>query len=381
MQDAPLKPFRFSDASARVRAAVPVVLVTIVEVKGSAPREAGVRMLVSSDDLAGTIGGGHLEWRGMDIARAMLGRESAGAIRRIERIPLGPALGQCCGGVVKLAFEVLGEDDLPWLDAVTAKFDAGTPLVRTVPPPDVAAAVCVNEAAETIAIASVTLHPDGGWTDTLVPDEMRIVLFGAGHVGHALVKVLATLPCRVHWVDERDSLFPHGLPDSVLTEATDTAEAVVDAAPAGTCFLVMTHSHALDLALCGRILRRRDFAYFGLIGSKTKRARFEHRMTEQGVDPARFAEMTCPIGIAGIADKAPAMIAVAIAAQLLQIREQARAARLAGAAHAAESAAASDAAPAASLAAELVFGSATGSQPAMAQTRKGATRRHACRTS
>jgi xanthine dehydrogenase accessory factor len=320
MQDAPLKPFRFADATRWVRAGVPVAMVTIVEVKGSAPREPGIRMLVTASDLVGTIGGGHLEWRGMDIAREMIAN---GEQRRIERIPLGPALGQCCGGVVRLAFEVLGQDDLPWLDAVESAFAAGKAITRHV---SVTGKVRVDASRD--LLPSVQLGADDTWIDTLVPDEMHVVLFGAGHVGHALVKVLATLPCRVHWVDERDTLFPAGLPENVEAEATDTAEAVVDQAPAGSYFLVMTHSHALDQTLCERIFRRTDFAYFGLIGSKTKRAKFEHRMVEHGIDPARFPEMTCPMGVSGITDKAPAMIAVAIVAQLLQVRDQ-RAAALA----------------------------------------------------
>lgn len=319
MQDAPLKPFRFADAARWVRAGVPVAMVTIVDVKGSAPREPGIRMLVTATDLVGTIGGGHLEWRGMDIARAMLANRHVrgNPHRRIERIPLGPALGQCCGGVVKLAFEVLGEADLAWLDAVETAFRAGRALQRRVP---LDGAITVE--ASRAMLHTAVLHADGTWTDTLVPHDMHVVLFGAGHVGHALVKVLSTLPCRVHWVDERDTLFPGGLPDSVEAEATDTPESVVDQAPPGAYFIVMTHSHALDQQLCERIFRRTDFAYFGLIGSKTKRARFEHRMVEHGVDPARLPEMTCPMGVAGITDKAPAMIAVAIVAQLLQVREQ-----------------------------------------------------------
>ncbi len=319
MQDAPLKPFRFADATRWVRAGVPVAMVTIVEVKGSAPREPGIRMLVTADDLVGTIGGGHLEWRGMDIARAMLANRhvNGNPRRRIERIALGPTLGQCCGGVVKLAFEVLGVDDLAWLDAVNGAFAAGRSLERTVP-----LSGSIPTMASRALLPSVTLEADETWHDTLVPDEMRVVLFGAGHVGHALVKVLATLPCRVHWVDERDTLFPGGLPDNVEAEATDTPEAVVDQAPPGSYFIVMTHSHALDQQLCERIFRRTDFAYFGLIGSKTKRAKFEHRMVEHGIDPARLPEMTCPMGVAGITDKAPAMIAVAIVAQLLQVRDQ-----------------------------------------------------------
>ncbi|GAA7754904.1 MAG: xanthine dehydrogenase accessory protein XdhC [Burkholderiaceae bacterium] len=323
MQDAPLKPFRFADATRWVRAGVPVAMVTIVEVKGSAPREAGIRMLVTADDLVGTIGGGHLEWRGMDIAREMIAKGENGEQRRIERIALGPALGQCCGGVVRLAFEVLTHDDLAWLDAVESAFAAGKALARHVP-----VTGAVRTEASRDLLPSVQLADDDSWTDTLVPDDMHVVLFGAGHVGHALVKVLATLPCRVHWVDERDTLFPAGLPENVEAEATDTAEAVVDQAPAGSYFLVMTHSHALDQTLCERIFRRTDFAYFGLIGSKTKRAKFEHRMAEHGIDAARFPEMTCPMGVSGITDKAPAMIAVAIVAQLLQVRDQ-RAAALA----------------------------------------------------
>ena len=323
MQDAPIKPFRFADATRWVRAGVPVAMVTIVEVKGSAPREAGIRMLVTADDLVGTIGGGHLEWRGMDIAREMIAKGETGEQRRIERIPLGPALGQCCGGVVRLAFEVLTHDDLAWLDAVESAFAAGKALARHVP-----VTGAVRTEASRDLLPSVQLADDDSWIDTLVPDDMHVVLFGAGHVGHALVKVLATLPCRVHWVDERDTLFPAGLPENVEAEATDTAEAVVDQAPAGSYFLVMTHSHALDQTLCERIFRRTDFAYFGLIGSKTKRAKFEHRMAEHGIDAARFPEMTCPMGVSGITDKAPAMIAVAIVAQLLQVRDQ-RAAALA----------------------------------------------------
>lgn len=327
MQDAPLKPFRFADAARRVRAGVPAVMVTIIDVKGSAPREAGVRMLVTADDLVGTIGGGHLEWRGMAMAREMLESRmharpatDAASSRRIERIPLGPALGQCCGGVVQLAFEALGDADLGWLDAVVSACKAGRAIARTVGAPG--ASTPVRHAVSPATVSGVTLRADGGWIDTIAPDEIHVVLFGAGHVGHALVKVLATLPCTVHWVDERDTLFPAGLPDNVTVEATDTAEAEVADAPPGSYFIVMTHSHALDQALCEQILRRTDFAYFGLIGSRTKRARFEHRMAEHGVDPARFAEMTCPMGVAGITDKAPAMIAVAIVAQLLQIREQ-----------------------------------------------------------
>ena len=149
---------------------------------------------------------------------------------------------------------------------------------------------------------------------------LHVVLFGAGHVGHALVKLLGALPCVVQWVDARDECFPDEVPANVQIEATDTPEAVIDAAPAGSCFLVMTHNHALDLALAAQIMRRRDFAYFGMIGSKTKRVKFERRLLERGVPPERLQEMICPIGVPGIVDKAPASIAVAVCAQLMQVR-------------------------------------------------------------
>ncbi|MCP3707342.1 xanthine dehydrogenase accessory protein XdhC [Paraburkholderia sp. CNPSo 3274] len=161
-----------------------------------------------------------------------------------------------------------------------------------------------------------------GRRSTPVPHygPMHIVLFGAGHVGHALVTLLGMLPCVVQWVDERDELFPDEVPANVQIEATDTPAAIVDEAPAGAYFLVMTHNHALDFELSERIMRRRDFAWFGLIGSKTKRVKFERRLMERGVEAQRMDEMTCPIGVTGIVDKAPSSIAVAVTAQLMQMR-------------------------------------------------------------
>ena len=166
---------------------------------------------------------------------------------------------------------------------------------------------------------------------TQLPPPMHIVLFGAGHVGHALVALLGRLPCVVQWVDERDELFPDEVPANVQIEATDTPDALVDQAPAGAFFLVMTHNHALDLELAERILRRGDFAFFGMIGSHTKRKQFEHRLAARGFDPAAIARMKCPLGVDGIVDKSPEIIAISAAAQLLQAVE-------ANAAHAAQTA-------------------------------------------
>ncbi len=161
-----------------------------------------------------------------------------------------------------------------------------------------------------------------GRRSTGVPryQPMHVVLFGAGHVGHALITLLGALPCVVQWVDERDELFPDEVPANVQVEATDTPAAIVDHAPPGSFFLVMTHNHALDFELTERIMKRRDFAWFGLIGSKTKRVKFERRLLDRGVAPERLDEMVCPIGVPGIVDKAPPSIAVAVAAQLMQLR-------------------------------------------------------------
>jgi xanthine dehydrogenase accessory factor len=158
-----------------------------------------------------------------------------------------------------------------------------------------------------------------------VPD-FSIVLFGAGHVGRAVVRTLAHIDCRIQWIDTRDEAFPAAIPENVVCVTTDTPEAEVALAPAGAYFLVMTHSHPQDEALAERILARDDFAYFGLIGSVSKRRQFERRLEARGVPPARLAAMTCPIGIDGIAGKEPEVIAIAVAAELLQVRSGAMAA-------------------------------------------------------
>jgi xanthine dehydrogenase accessory factor len=158
---------------------------------------------------------------------------------------------------------------------------------------------------------------DGWLVDPVIAPRAHLMLFGAGHVGAALVRALAGLPCRVTWVDERDDMFPATVPANVTVEITDTPEAVVAAASAGTSYLVMTHSHALDERLCAAILARADVAWFGLIGSTTKRVLFERRLGARGCAADRIAQMVCPVGLPGITDKAPAVIAASVAAQLL----------------------------------------------------------------
>jgi len=311
---------------------VPSVLVTVAAVKGSAPREPGAKMLVRAHDFDDTIGGGHLEHRALEIARTMLG---LGEARRFERFALGPSLGQCCGGVAWLAFERVDAAQVDLLRARRnadtwrlvaldgacewALFDDAAPLAGT---PDAPAFERVPEAR--------VLEGEGGrrWLlDPVLAPRAHLMLFGAGHVGAAIVRALAELPCRVTWVDERDAMFPASIPPNVTIEATDTPEALVEHAAPGTSFLVMTHSHALDLRLCHAILARPAHLatsdWFGLIGSSTKRSQFEARLRERGIDDARLANMVCPIGLPGIAGKAPAVIAASSVAQLLAVWEAA----------------------------------------------------------
>jgi len=345
------------------------VLVTVARVEGSVPREPGARMLVDAAGFRGTIGGGHLEHRALEIARAML---AEGGQARLERFPLGPKLGQCCGGIAWLAFEIADAEQLALLDKrrnedtwrmvfvevirssgpdhaspstrSTNGSAAATPSSvervggRPAPPTSL-----IDGSGRLLAGAAVPafdrsagthVFPDEAgrlWlVDAVLAPRAHLMLFGAGHVGAAIVRALAGLPCRVTWVDEREDLFPAGLPSNVTVEATDTPQALVEKAPQGTTFLVMTHSHALDLDLSHAILSRpgapeRDAStdWFGLIGSCTKRRQFEHRLRERGIAPARIGTMVCPVGIPGIEGKAPAVIAASVAAQLLTVWEAA----------------------------------------------------------
>ena len=320
------------------------MLVTVARVEGSAPREAGTKMIVTREHARHTIGGGHLEWKAIEIARQVLrdGMRMPHA-RRLERLALGPSLGQCCGGAVVLAFERLDVGDLGWLASLGKRLAAGLSTVRTVsfgashdsatvdpvmlsePEPGVDAPDCLLwNAPGDMPPAHAGAGARALLTETISPNEFPVVVFGAGHVGAALVRVLGTLPCRVRWVDERDATFPspqilaaHGA-SNVQIDANDAPDEAVDSALAGTSFIVMTHDHTRDLALAERILRRGDYLFFGMIGSHTKRKQFEHRLAARGIDPLQIARMKCPLGIDGIDDKTPEAIAISAAAQLLQ---------------------------------------------------------------
>ncbi|RXZ38603.1 xanthine dehydrogenase accessory protein XdhC [Oxalobacteraceae bacterium CAVE-383] len=270
---------------------LPSILVTVADAQGSTPRAAGARMAVGADSQYDTIGGGHLEWRAIEIAQEMLSAaagECAPVLQPhlqpvLQRFPLGPSLGQCCGGAVQLRFERIAAD-----------------------------------AAGAAAIAELTL----AWEQERATHP-QVILFGAGHVGRALAALLGGLPCRLLWVDQREDFFPAALPPNAAIEVTEHPEDIVGDAAPGSYYLVMTHSHAVDQLLSERILQRGDAAWFGLIGSETKRRLFQKRLALRGLSERQLAGMTCPIGVEGITGKEPASIAIAVAAQLLLLWEQA----------------------------------------------------------
>ena len=327
----------------------PAVLVTVAIVEGSGPREPGAKMLVTARGQHDTIGGGHLEMCAIELAREMLAaseRVAAGdaamvgaAGVRLERYALGPTLGQCCGGVVHLGFELMDASLAEVLAGLRTRRREDSWRLSAIDGPPAArlldadgATVAGAAVGEGIAGAPVieltrgthVLRDPSGrrWlADPCLAPRAHLVLFGAGHVGAAIVRMLGELPCTVTWVDEREDMFPAGLPANVTIEATDTPEAAVAEAPPGASYLVMTHSHALDQRLCEEILSRADVGWFGLIGSHTKRVQFERRMTARGLPQDRIANMVCPIGLPGITSKLPAAIAASVCAQLLMVWE------------------------------------------------------------
>lgn len=233
----------------------PCVMVTVLEDRGSVPRDAGTKMLVTRDRLIATIGGGHLEHVATKMAREMLiaGERSL----KVERFNLGARLGQCCGGMATLSFEPIG----------TA--------------------------------------------------QKHLVVFGAGHVAKALLHIVSTLPFRVTWIDERDDVFPEELPRNVTKLVTDDPVGEVRDLPPSSYYLVMTHNHQLDFDLARAIIDRDDSVYFGMIGSLTKRKKFDMRLAQRGYTDAQIETMICPIGVSMVNGKHPAEIAVSVAGELI----------------------------------------------------------------
>ena len=267
-------------------------LVSVIRTQGSAPREEGARMVVGRQGFHGTIGGGALEWKVLAMAQGLLGTPRQ---VKIFSQSLGPDLGQCCGGRVTLAVE---------------SFDA-TCLAE-------AEAYAAREAEGPFTIAGRLPGFDG--VERFGEQRRHVLVFGAGHVGRALILALAPFPFDVTWADPRPESFPKAMPQNV-TAVTGDPLAVVSAAPPGAIAVIMSHSHALDLSLADAALRNPAIAEVGVIGSATKRARFEKRLREAGVDEARIGAMICPIGIGGIRSKLPAAVALGVAAQIVALDE------------------------------------------------------------
>jgi len=304
------------EALAAARRGETLAMVTVVGAQGSTPREIGARMLVWADRFTGTIGGGSLERQGLDQARKLLGQSS----RRhaLQDYPLGPLLGQCCGGHVRLLVERVDAESVAWLEraadarepfALTARFEDGgmTRLVE---------ADAAGSDGPRVPIPEVKRV-----SETIRPALPRLVIFGAGHVGQAVARAFAPLPFHLDWLASREDLRPEasGTRATILSE--DKLAEAVEAAPADTLFAIFTHSHDLDYRLTRAVLARGDFRYLGLIGSRTKRRRFEGRLRADGTTEAELTRLTCPIGIADLKSKAPAVIAVALAAELLQLTQ------------------------------------------------------------
>jgi xanthine dehydrogenase accessory factor len=300
-----------------------VVRVLIAGVRGSSPREAGACMLVSRAGIHGTIGGGNLEWQATQAAQSLLLATAPNAAA-LRRLVLGHELGQCCGGVVQLWLERFTPLDLPLLRRAAGLVSAGT---RATIISELSGESRVRrrlEAAPARGQPPVQLAAHDEQTlliETLATSHTVLWLYGAGHVGQALIRVLAELPFEVTWIDSRAELLPAGLPDNVHPLCAQAPVDTVPLAPAAARFLVMTHDHALDYALCRAILARGDPAWLGLIGSKSKGARFRSRLARDGLAPEAIRRLTCPIGVEGVESKWPAAIAVGVAAQLLRSAE------------------------------------------------------------
>jgi xanthine dehydrogenase accessory factor len=300
-----------------------VAMVTVIATRGSSPREAGARLVVRTDGgFTGTIGGGALEWRAIALAQAALADRNT---RRatIRRFALGPELGQCCGGEVHLLVEVIGHEARADLEALAGAEAAGPFATRaTLGDQGVERRIVDDASAPGTAQFAAGVVSEG-----FGDDRRPLFLFGAGHVGRALVLALAPLPFSVTWIDPRPDTFPAYVPANVATVGVSDPLIALTGAPAGSFVLAMTHSHALDLAVVHAALADARFAYVGVIGSKTKRARFAKRLAERGIAAERVAQLVCPIGVEGIRGKAPAVIAAATVAELLVRDEALRAAQ------------------------------------------------------
>ena len=292
-----------------------LAMVTIAAKRGSAPRDAGARMVVYPDaTFRGSVGGGTLEWKAIAMAQAALANPNASKAET-RGFALGPELGQCCGGNVELVLEIIEAERRDEIAALAEREATGALTTRGRLISDRGV---VREAVSDVLPPGAASYAAGVLNEGFGDERRSLFLFGAGHVGRALLMALAPLPFRVTWVDPRPDAFPEFVPANVTTVLADDPQRVLAIAPQGSFVLAMTHSHPLDLAVVSAALGDARFPYVGVIGSKTKRARFVRQLAEGGIARARIAELVCPIGDAAVHSKLPAVIAATTVVELLE---------------------------------------------------------------
>jgi len=236
------------------------VMVTILGTAGSTPRASGTKMVVSKDNIYATVGGGHLEFKVIEHARALIAQGHT--CQAMENFQLGANLGQCCGGMVVVLFEAF------------------------------------------------------------IHDAMHLDVYGAGHVAQALIPILAQLPLRIRWIDSRAELFPAQIPANVEKIVDEQPVDQVASAKENNAFIILTHNHQLDFQLCQSILKRGDALWLGVIGSDTKAKRFQYRLSQRGFSAQQIEQMICPVGLKEVTGKLPMEVAIAIAGQLIALYQQ-----------------------------------------------------------
>ncbi|MES0882062.1 xanthine dehydrogenase accessory protein XdhC [Roseibium sp. SCP14] len=295
-------------------------LVTVARAEGSTPRELGARMVVDGDmRFHGTIGGGTLELEA--IRQAAAAANAAEPTFFLRSVSLGPDLGQCCGGRVELAIEVLTQEALNEACRLSELEASGTPFSTVSELSD--GKIGKRRIHTKLPSQRFAIERNSDTNSTLVIEQFGaahrpLYVFGAGHVGKALILALAPLPFKVTWIDSRADQFPGPVPGNVTKICVEEPTVVLADAPEGAFVLAMTHSHALDEEIMARALLLQRFAYCGVIGSKTKRTRFQKRLKSRGLSDSLISTMACPVGISQIRSKQPAAIAAGIAVDLLQ---------------------------------------------------------------
>ena len=275
-----------------------VCLISVAEAKGSVPREAGAIMLVYNSHIDGSIGGGELEFQAIKTARE--DRSEKAFLREVRTYPLGPALGQCCGGHVKLMFEWYGPDSQSVLAQLAAQ-DQGYSLHPTnsqdIP------VVAIEPSEEMLSLP-------------LSVQKQPVFLYGAGHVGRAVVEIARHLPCQIYWVDTDDDRYPEDIAEEVTKLLANKPETIAQHAPGDAIHLIMTYSHQVDFEIVMEVLSCGNFARCGLIGSETKASRFRKRLRDAGVNSDAIERLSCPIGLPEITGKKPLQVAISVTGQL-----------------------------------------------------------------